>query len=223
MEVKRKARKGTDTKTDARDKRVAQGDITRAALFAAARKLFGEQGYADTSTEEIVAAAGVTKGALYHHFTDKVTLFRVVFETVEQEVSDKVVVEFLRPDALESLHKGCRLWIEAHLDPEVRRIALTDARAVLGWEDARSIETRYGAVALRGALRKAMYAGVLQQRPLRPLALMLAGALGEACLYVADSEDQDAATDEACALIVDLLFGLRVECHTDAGAPSTPS
>jgi AcrR family transcriptional regulator len=191
------------------DKRVAQGDATRAALLRAARELFGDQGYADTSNDEIVARAGVTKGALYHHFTGKEDLFRAVFEQVQHEVSDEAVAEFLRPDSWEALVRGCALWIDAHLDPSVRRIVLQDARAVLGWDDVRAIENRFGAVALRGALRKATHAGVIERQPLRPLALLLMGALGEGCLYIADAADQDAARAEVGELIVRMLSAFR--------------
>jgi len=201
--------------TEVKSKRVAQGEATRAALLAASRELFGDHGYAATSTEEIVARAGVTKGALYHHFPDKESLFRAVLEQVQREVSDQAVAEFLQPDSWQALVAGCRLWIDAHLDARVRQIVLTDARGVLGWDAARAIETRFGAVALRGALRKAMHAGVLEQRPLRPLALMLTGALGEACLYVADAADQQAALEEVGALVVDLLTGIRVPARPD--------
>ena len=195
---------------DVKSKKAIQGEATRSALLAAARNLFGKQGYAATSTEEIVAQAGVTKGALYHHFPDKESLFRVVFEQVQREVSDKAVVEFLQPDSWAALVAGCRLWIDAHLDPGVRQIVLSDARGVLGWDVARAVETRFSAVALRGALRKGMHAGVIERRPLRPLALMLTGALSEACLYVAESEDPDLAREEVGALVVDLLSGIRV-------------
>ncbi len=168
--------KGTDVK-GRQDRRVAQGDATRASLIKAARELFGQQGYVDTSIDEIVARAGVTKGAVYHHFDGKEDLFRAVFEQVHREVTDRAAAEFLGPDSWAALLNGCALWIDAHLDPSVRRIALQDARAVLGWDDVRGIENRFGAVALRGALRKAMHAGVLEAGPLRPLALLLMGAL----------------------------------------------
>jgi AcrR family transcriptional regulator len=193
-----------------RDKRVAQGDATRAALVRAARELFGEQGYADTSNDEIVARAGVTKGALYHHFTGKEDLFRAVFEQVQREVSDQAVAEFLLPDSWEALVRGCALWVDALLDPAIRRIVLQDARAVLGWDDVRAIENRFGAVALRGALRKAMHAGVIEQQPLRPLALLLIGALGEGCLYIADASDPASARAEVGSLITRMLSAFRV-------------
>jgi AcrR family transcriptional regulator len=194
---------------DVKDKRVIQGDATRAALLRAARELFGAQGYVETSNDEIVARAGVTKGALYHHFKGKEDLFRVVFEQVQHEVTDQAVAEFLQPDSWEALVQGCALWIDAHLDPSVRRIVLFDPRAVLGWEIVREIENRFGVVALRGALRKAMHAGVLEQRPLRPLALLLLGALREGCLYVADAENSDEARSDVISLITDILGAFR--------------
>ena len=195
---------------DVKSGRGVQGAATRQALVAAARTLFGARGYGATSTEQIVAEAGVTKGALYHHFADKESVFRAVFEAIQQEVSDEAAAEFMQPDAWQALLGGCRLWIDAHLDPPVRQIVLTDAPAVLGWETVRAIETRYSTVALRGALRKAMHAGVVERRPLRPLAFMLIGALGEACLYVAGAEDPVAARQEVNGLLSDLLSGLQI-------------
>jgi AcrR family transcriptional regulator len=196
---------------DRKDKRVAQGEATRAALLEAARDLFGRQGYVETSNDEIVAQAGVTKGALYHHFRGKEDLFRVVFEQVQHEVSDKAVAEFLRPDSWDALIRGCALWIDSHLDPAVRRIVLHDARAVLGWEDVRAIENRFGAVALRGAMRKAVHAGVLTEQPLRPLSLLLLGALREGCLYIADAPDPALAREEVNALVAGMLSAFRVQ------------
>jgi AcrR family transcriptional regulator len=200
----------TDVKRNVKDKRVAQGDATRAALVRAARELFGEQGYVDTSNDEVVARAGVTKGALYHHFNGKEDLFRAVFEQVQHEVSDQAVAEFLLPDSWDALVKGCSLWIDAHLDPAVRRIVLQDARAVLGWDEVRAIENRFGAVALRGALRKAVHAGVIERQPLRPLSLLLIGALNEGCLYIAGAEDPTAARGEVVTLITRMLSAFRV-------------
>jgi AcrR family transcriptional regulator len=193
-----------------KDKRVAQGDATRAALVAAARELFGQEGYVDTSTDDVVVRAGVTKGALYHHFTGKEDLFRAVFEQVQHEISDQAVAEFLLPDSWDALLRGCGLWVDALLDPSVRRIVLQDARAVLGWDDVRAIENRFGAVALRGALRKAMQAGVIERQPLRPLALILIGALGEGVLYIADAEDPVSARAEVRALITQMLSAFRI-------------
>jgi AcrR family transcriptional regulator len=193
-------------------KRASQGVETRDALVTAARELFGKQGYAATSTEEVVSRAGVTKGALYHHFSDKESLFRAVFEQLQHEISDAAAAEFMQPDSWDALVVGCQLWVDAHADPVVRQVVLVDSRVVLGWEQARLIETRFSTVVLRGALRKAMNSGVLERKPLRPLSLMLIGALSEACLYVAAAEDKELARAETSELIRDLLGGL----HTPA-------
>ena len=151
----------------------------------------------------------MTKGALYHHFGGKEDLFAAVYEQVSHEVSDAVVAEFLRPDPWEALLVGCDLWIDAHLDPAVQRIAMRDARAVLGWEIVREVEARYGAVPLRGVLRRAVRTGVIDQQPLRPLALTIKGALDEACFYVADADDTDAALNEVRSIVLQLLSGIK--------------
>jgi AcrR family transcriptional regulator len=201
-----------------KDRREAQGDATRLALLSAARELFGLNGYAATSIEEVAARAGVTKGAVYHHFGGKATLFQEVYAQVMREVSDQVVSKFNEPDHWVALTSGCQLMIDAQLDPAVRRIALHDARSVLNWDVVHLIESRYGAVGIRGALRKAMHGGVIEPQPLRPLALLLAGALSEACFYVADADDPAQAREEVGRLVVRILEGLKARPETRASA-----
>jgi AcrR family transcriptional regulator len=191
------------------NRKIAQGVSTRASLLAAGRTLFGAAGFADTSIEEIAAAAGVTKGALYHHFAGKDALFRAVYEQVKRELTEEVAPSFLNPAPFEALVEGCHATLDANLDPGVRRIVLFDGRAVLGWEIAREIESRYGAIVLRGALRRAMNAGVIERQPLVPLAQMLNGALTEACHLIADSEHPEQARAEVGAVVVRILDGLR--------------
>jgi AcrR family transcriptional regulator len=202
---------------EVKDQRIAQGQETRSDLLVTARHLFGEQGYAATTLEDIARRTGVTKGALYHHFGGKADLFQAVFEQVKGEVSDQVVTVFNQPDHWHALTAGCQLMIDAQLDPAVRRIALHDARSVLGWETVRAVETRYGAVGIRGALRKAMQGGVLERQPLRPLSLLISGAVAEACFYVADADDPAVARDEVGRLLERMLEGLRVR-PTDQSA-----
>ena len=202
--------------------RATKGADTRATLIAVARQLFGARGFADTSLDDVVAEAGVTKGALYHHFRGKEDLFAAVYEVVQRDVSDRVVTEFLRPDPWEALQVGCELWIEAHLDPAVQRIVMRDARSALGWETVRDVEARYSAVSLRGVLRRAVRVGIIEPLPLRPLALVLSGALTEACFYVADAEDRDAARAEISALVTRLLVGLLRQPGPAAVIPPAP-
>jgi Transcriptional regulator len=191
------------------NKKVAQGASTRASLIAAGRSLFGASGFGDTSIEDIAAAAGVTKGALYHHFAGKDALFKAVYEQVKREITEQVAPSFLEPAPWDAVVAGCQATLDAHLDPEVRRIVLFDGRAVLGWEIAREIESRYGAIVLRGALRSAMNAGEIERQPLVPLAQMLNGALTEACVLIADAEDTERARAEVGAVVLRILEGLR--------------
>src|SRR6476620_523264 len=113
-------------------------EATRAALIAAARELFAARGYAGVGTEEIVQRAGVTRGALYHHFTGKDDLFRAVYERVEQELTQRIVTEVpLVGDPVAVLRGGTAVFLDACLEPEVQQICLLDAPAVLGYDEWR--------------------------------------------------------------------------------------
>jgi len=191
-----------------------KAEATRRSLIAAARDLFGEQGYASTSVDEIARRAGVTKGALYHHFRDKDDLFRAVVEDVKRDVTDVVGAAFLSAttaenETMQSVVLGCRAFIEAHLDPAVQRISIIDARSVLDATTRRALDARYEVAVVRGAFRRAMRLGAVERQPLVPLAHIVAGALAEACAYIAEAEDAAEARTEANALIERLLDGLR--------------
>jgi AcrR family transcriptional regulator len=202
-----------------KSKKVQQGEATRRALLGAARTLFGEHGYSATSLEEVAKLAKVTKGALYHHYSGKQELFAAVYEQVKREVSERAATAFLEPDPWEDLCAGCHAMLDAHLDPPVRRILLHDAQAVLDADTIRRVETRYGAVVLRGALRRSIRAGIIQPLPLKILALMLTGAIFEGCMAIADSDDPTQAREDAGNVLTSLLQGLRP--HTRAGVEET--
>jgi AcrR family transcriptional regulator len=192
-----------------KSKKVRQGEATRHALLDAARTLFGEQGYAATSLDEVARAAKVTKGALYHHFEGKQELFGAVYEQIKREASERAATAFLEPDPWEDLCNGCHAILDAHLDPSVRRILLQDAQAVLDADTIRRVENRYGAVVLRGALRRAIRAGVIQSLPLKSLALMLTGAILEGCMAIADAENPAQTRRDVDDVLSSLLEGLR--------------
>src|SRR5919107_2756270 len=162
-------------------------EATRAALIAAARELFAARGYAAVGTEEIVRRAGVTRGALYHHFADKHDLFRAVYERVEQELTERIVTEvpLAGEDPIRVLRDGTATFLDACLDPEVERIALLDAPAVLGYEAWREISERHGLGLIQAALQSAVDTGSIPAQPVRPLARVLLGAPDEAALYLA--------------------------------------
>jgi AcrR family transcriptional regulator len=195
--------------TNVKSKKAQQGEMTRQALLEAARTLFGERGYAATPLDEITSAAKVTKGALYHHFGGKQELFAAVYEQVKREVSERAATAFLEPDPWEDLCAGCQAMLDAHLDPRVRRILLHDAQAVLDADTIRRVENRYGAVVLRGALRRSIRAGVIQPLPLKTLALMLTGAILEGCMAIAHADDQQQAREDVGSVLTSLLEGLR--------------
>ncbi|MCM3924507.1 TetR/AcrR family transcriptional regulator [Frankia sp. AiPs1] len=196
-----------------------RAEATRAALVTAARRLFVEKGYFDTSTEELVAAAGVgTRGALYHHFADKKALFLAVFEQVEEDLL-AAAGPAGSGDALARLRHGLLGFLDASLQPEVQRILLVDGPAVLGWRDWRAIEERYGLGAIHALLDLAVTEGTLPAQPLDVLAHILLAAIDEAALFIAGADDPAAARDQAVGAVDRLLAGLTIP-HPPA-PPST--
>jgi AcrR family transcriptional regulator len=182
---------------------------------AAARELFAERGYAGVGTEEIVRAAGVTRGALYHHYDGKRELLEAVYEQIEREITERIASEALSgPDPVEALRAGARAFLDHCLEPEVQRIVLLDAPAVLGWERWRDIGARYGLGLIEAALGAAMESGEIAPAPVKPLAHVLMGALDEAAMVVARAEDPVAARDEMETVLGGILDGLR------SGAPT---
>jgi AcrR family transcriptional regulator len=188
-----------------------RSEATRQRLVAAARGLFAERGYAGVGTEQIVQAAGVTRGALYHQFRDKADLFAAVAETVHAEIAHRITAGAQADgptDPMAALHAGVRRFLEVCADPAVERIVLLDAPAVLGWQAWRDLADRYGLGLLQHALQAAIDAGAITPQPVVPLAHVLLGALDECALYVARAEDPAAARQECTAILQQLLDGL---------------
>jgi AcrR family transcriptional regulator len=191
-------------------RKAEQSDATRSALLTSARRLFTEHGYAATSTNEIVEHAGVTRGALYHHFPAKYDLFRAVFEQLETELADQVARAALAgSDALEQLRLGCDAFLDTCLDPAVQRIVIVEGPAVLGWETWYEIEERYGHGLVVAGVAAAVDAGLVEQQPVEPLANVLFGALAQAGMVVARADDPGAARTEMEAAMDRLLDALR--------------
>jgi AcrR family transcriptional regulator len=194
-------------------RKTAKAEATRRNLVAAARELFGRKGYAATSVDEVVRHAGVTKGAMYHHFKDKDDLFRAVVEEVKLEVTTAAADSYFAAadgaDPADTMLLTCLSVIDAHLDPVVQRITVLDARAVLSASARRELDARYEVALLRGALRAAMRAGTVERQPIVPLAHLLAGTLTEACALIADAADPTTARTEVGDVIARLLEGLR--------------
>jgi AcrR family transcriptional regulator len=201
------------------DKRRTQAERaadTREALIAAARPLFASPGFADVSLETIVSAAGVTRGALYHHFADKIGLFAAVFERIEAEMATRmgeIVATAKLTDPLEIMRLSAAFWLDACADHEVQRIVITDAPAVLGWARWSEIGQRYNVGLVTALLTDAVQSGRIQDQPVEMTAHALLGAMREATLYLTRAQDHDRARQEAGAVMNRLIDAL--------GAPDT--
>jgi AcrR family transcriptional regulator len=191
--------------------KAAQREATTAALLTAARELFAERGYAAVGTEEIVQRAGVTRGALYHHFKDgKEELFRAVLVQLSTELVRHVVsVANQAGDPWEELVVGCEAFLDACARPDVQRIMLVDGPSVLGWDVWRELDSGYALGALEAAIQTAIDAGALAPAPANAVAHVLLGALDEAVMVIARADDQPAAREEMGKTVRRLLEGLR--------------
>jgi AcrR family transcriptional regulator len=190
--------------------REEQAAATRAELLRVARELFAARGYADVGTEEIVRAAHVTRGALYHHFADKRDLFRAVHAQLAEELLRSIVGQTAgSADAWEALTRGVRAFLDACTDPAVIRISHLDAPAVLGWAEWREVDAQHWLGVVTMALTEAMNSGVLRRREPEPLAHMLLGAMVEASMMIANAAEPAVARAEVEAPLLALLEGLR--------------
>jgi len=187
-----------------------RSEATRGALVAVARRLFAERGYASVGTEEIVREAGVTRGALYHHFDGKRELMRAVYEQLEAQLSEQFATSVTPgADPLVVLREGAETFLDQCLRKEVQQIALLDAPAVLGWEEWREINARYALGLIEGVIAHGIEIGLIRAQPVRPLAHALIGALDEIAMLVARSPDPVATRDEVAATLSGLIEGLR--------------
>src|ERR1700754_814053 len=188
----------------ARRTQAERTELTRTALMSAARRLFTERGYEAVSAEEIVRAAGVTRGALYHHFGGKRDLLEAVYERLEAESTERVARIVLGSE-LESPIVAMRAGIEAFLDecakPEMQRIALNDAPAVLGWDRWREIAAANGLGLIEASISAAIEAGEMRPLPVKPTAHLLMGALDEAAMLIARSEDPGSRAEVTAVLL----------------------
>lgn len=180
-------------------------EVTRGDLITAARRLFTDGSYAGTSTPDIATAAGVTRGALYHHFEDKQALFRAVVEQEAQAVAEEI--ERATPPGLpvrQALLAGADAYLEAMAVPGRTRLLLLDGPAVLGRAEMDAIDLRHAGRTLREGLDEARRKGVLVEAPLDALTGLLSAAFDRAALAIEAGAD---AADQRAALAV-LLEGL---------------
>ncbi|WP_205718154.1 TetR/AcrR family transcriptional regulator [Actinomadura soli] len=192
--------------------RARQRERTREALLRESRLLFATRGYGEVSLAEIVGAAGVTKGALYHLFQSKVELFRAVLEQVQQDVAQTVAqTADAEDDAWARFTAGCRAFLTASTAPDVQRIMLVDGPAVLGWNKWRAMDESGSASHLADVINELITEGVIAPQPVAPLTHLLSGAMNEAAHWLAASGDPEAGLAEVWVPLATMLGALRVD------------
>jgi len=169
---------------------------TRAALITAARRLFGDEGFAEVGAERVTREAGMTRGALYHQFDGKAGLFAAVLDQVEAEIAQRVadaVAGFDPADTTGMLVAGAAAWLDASTEPDLQRIVLLDGPSVLGWDRWREICLRHTVGLIAALLQDGIDRGSLPPQPVQALTHVLVGAVDEAALYIAQADDAAAA------------------------------
>ena len=190
--------------------KVEQSERTRRALLDIGRELFTEKGYADTSTEEIVQRAEVTRGALYYHYRDKAALFEAVFEEERAALIQAVLgrIQAAEGDTWQRfIVTGCHAFIENAANPSVQRIVHVDGPAVLDWTVMQ--ESGPGIALLRNVFEQLMGEGLIEQRPLEPLIHLAWAMLFEAAVYIAQADDSATTQEEVVGALIRVLTGLR--------------
>lgn len=185
---------------------------TRAKLIAAGRKAFGEVGFADASMDSFTADAGLTRGALYHHFGDKKGLLEAVIVEIDAEMAERLRERAARaPNAWEGFVEECIGYIEMALEPEIRRIMLRDGPAVLG--DPVAWPTANGCItSLQDGLKRLADAGIVSANiDFEATARLLSGASTYAAQWVANADDPVSASQRASAAYRHLVEGLLCE------------
>lgn len=180
-------------------------------MLGIARRLFAQRGYRQVPAEEIAAAAGVTRGALYHHYADKQALFQAVFEVLEDEIAEEIAgVIAESEDAWLGVVAALGRFLDICQRPEVIQIALTDAPAVLGWQKWRDIEAAHGLGLITRHLQTLSSQGLLVAAPVPVLAQLVLSAVIEAALLIANAQDPGTARDEAGQALLALFAGMVV-------------
>jgi AcrR family transcriptional regulator len=169
-------------------------ESTRGKLVATARRLFAEKGFAATSTEDILEAASVSRGAMYHHFASKTELFQATFEAVEDDLTAQVLMAAAdEVDPIRQLERGFDAFLRQCRNAEVQRIVMLDGPTVLGWDTWHELDERYAFGSIKGVLTVAAEQGRIEADSVDPLAHLLLGAVMQAGMVVARSKDPDAA------------------------------
>ena len=193
-------------------RREEYAESTRRALLDAAAERFASAGYAATSIEDVVRAARVTRGALYHHFSGKQELFEAVFAEVEMAALARIGEAAGAVDVpWEAFTAGLDAALDACLDPAYRRIALQEAPTALGLVRWRQAAEQHSLGVISEILQRLVAAGELKPLPVPLLSRVLFATLAEAALAIAEAPDEQVARAQAGELVHTLLDALRLD------------
>jgi AcrR family transcriptional regulator len=182
-------------------------EATRAKLLAAARQAFRQAGYAATSMDDFTAAAGLTRGALYHHFGGKQGLLAAVVEQIDGEMDARLdAVSARAPDAWTAFRERCRAYLQMAAEPEIRRIVLQDARAVLG--PASDSAQRHCLASLGALLQRMMDEDAIETAAPAALARLVNGSLSESAFWIAEDPEDGSRLAQSLHALDLLLRGL---------------
>lgn len=181
---------------------------TRAKLIASARQAFARQGYAKASMDELTAEAGLTRGALYHHFGDKLGLLAAVVQQIDTEMDQRLeAISSQVEDPWEAFCQRCQAYLQMALEPEIQRIVLQDARALLS--DTSQASEEQCIDTLGALLSQLIQAQVIEPVAPRAMARLINGALVEAALWIANAPQPAQKLEESLVGLQLLLRGLR--------------
>ena len=192
--------------------RESRAEVTRRALLSQARRLFTQKGYADVSTDEVVRRAKVTKGALYHHFANKLELYRAVVDDMEDDVVAKIeAAAATHSKPAERLRAACDAYLDACLDVNLARVLVIEAPVVLGWKTWCNIAQEHEVASLEKRLAEAVDAGIVRDQPLVTMAQVVLGALNTGARVIATAADPEQARAQVEDTVERLLQGLESE------------
>ena len=185
-------------------------EATRANILAAARECFVREGYENTHTDAILERAGVSRGALYHHFPSKRDVFEAVYiAVVDETIAHALSARLDTASPLDELLAACHAWLSFVRKPEVAKVLLDLGPQVLGWKRARDIEAESSLAPMRSSLKRANAAGEIQVGSVEVTALLLNALLAEAALISAHGKPR-ASLALLESSIQQFVDGLRV-------------
>jgi AcrR family transcriptional regulator len=198
------------------DERLERGRVTRSQVVAVATRLFTERGYDGTSIEAVLQAAGISRGALYHHFPGKDALFAAVLDAVYERTFQQIAATTRTvTDPVAGLRAACLAWIRLTGDPDVARILLIDAPTVLGWQRWREMDEQRALGGIKQALAAAA-PDTLARDHVDVFAHALLASMNEIAMMIARADEHAIPMDNLVNAVDELLRRLLTPTGTTA-------